>query len=820
MSDTIKLADLKSGQRGTVRKLQFTDEMRRRLQDIGMVEGTDVECVGKSPFGDPGAYLVRKSVMALRREDSEKILIEPKNTGTLTVALAGNPNVGKSTVFNQLTGMRQHTGNWPGKTVASARGYCSFQRLEFELVDIPGCYSLMAHSAEEEVARDFICFEQPDAVVVVCDATCLERNLNLVLQILETDVPAIVCVNLMDEADKKSIKIDIPKLEELLHVPVVAAAARSKKGLTRLLKEMASLAKANAAGSGEPGTSSTSHISDASGMSGASHMPGTSSMSRASGEQTAAQPPGRCPIHYPGYIEAAVDSLYPAVKKACQGTGFENIRWLCARLLDLDDSLRRSMKQYLGTAVMDRILQDEEVHEVLAKLSRARSRESISVTRMKDDMASAFIWEAQDICSQCVCYENSAYDSRDRHLDKLFTSKGTGFLIMFLVLMGIFWLTITGANYPSQLLSNAFGILEEHLWDFLTGAGLPKLLCEALVCGVYRVLAWVISVMLPPMAIFFPLFTLLEDFGYLPRVAFNLDRCFQKCRTCGKQCLTMCMGFGCNAVGAMGCRIIDSPRERLVAMITNNFVPCNGRLPILITMISIFFVSSSGLGASLASAALLALLILLGILMTFLVSRILTSTILKGLPSSFTLELPPYRRPQVGKVVLRSIFDRTLFVLGRAAAVAAPAGLLLWLLANIQVQGATLLAHFSGFLDPLGRAMGMDGVILLAFILGFPANEIVIPIIIMAYMAKGSLVDIQDLGVLKQLLLANGWTWITAVSTMLFALMHWPCSTTCLTIKKESSSVKWMLLSILVPTICGILICVLFSTAARFFTGL
>ena len=262
----------------------------------------------------------------------------------------------------------------------------------------------------------------------------------------------------------------------------------------------------------------------------------------------------------------------------------------------------------------------------------------------------------------------------------------------------------------------------------------PEWLHGVLVLGVYRVLAWVVSVMLPPMAIFFPLFTLLEDLGYLPRVAFNLDHQFKKCGSCGKQALTMCMGFGCNAAGVTGARIIDSPRERLIAILTNNFVPCNGRFPTIIAIISMFFIGAVTLPfQSALSALMLTGVIVLGVFMTFAVSRLLSGTLLKGVPSSFALELPPYRRPQIGKVIVRSIFDRTLFVLGRAIAVAAPAGLIIWVMANVSVGGASLLSHCAGFLDPFARLLGMDGIILMAFILGFPANEIVVPIMIMAY---------------------------------------------------------------------------------------
>lgn len=389
---------------------------------------------------------------------------------------------------------------------------------------------------------------------------------------------------------------------------------------------------------------------------------------------------------------------------------------------------------------------------------------------------------------------------------------------MLLMLCVIFWLTITGANYPSQLLSDGLFWVQDRLTDFFHYVNAPEWLHGALVLGVYRVLAWVVSVMLPPMAIFFPLFTLLEDLGYLPRVAFNLDKYFKKACTCGKQALTMAMGFGCNAAGVVGCRIIDSPRERLIATITNNFVPCNGRFPTLIAIITMFFIgTSAGMGTSFLSALLLTGVILLGIFMTLLVSRLLSKTILKGVPSSFALELPPYRRPQIGKVIVRSICDRTLFVLGRAVAVAAPAGLLIWIMANVMVGDMSLLSHCAAFLDPFASLLGMDGVILMAFILGFPANEIVFPIIIMAYMATGTITDMSDLTQLHSLLTANGWTWLTAVCTMLFSLMHWPCSTTCMTIKKETQSWKWTAVSFLMPTAIGMLVCFFITTLARSF---
>ena len=387
---------------------------------------------------------------------------------------------------------------------------------------------------------------------------------------------------------------------------------------------------------------------------------------------------------------------------------------------------------------------------------------------------------------------------------------------MLLLLFLVFWLTIVGANYPSEALHSFFASWEGKLMDGLCFLGIPKMGREMLVYGMYRVLTWVVSVMLPPMAIFFPLFTILEDSGYLPRVAFNLDKCFKKCNACGKQGITMCIGAGCNAAGVVGCRIIDSPRERLIAIITNSFMPCNGRFPTLIAVITMFFVGEAA-GASIGAAFILTGIILLGVGLTFLVSWFLSVTFLKGVPSSFALEMPPYRRPQIGRVIIRSVLDRAMFVLGRAALTAAPAGILLWILANGRVNDMTILSYLSGLLDIPAKAMGLDGVILLAFLLGLPANEIVVPIMIMAYLSQGSLAEISEMSILKQLLVQNGWTWTTAVSVMLFTLVHWPCATTCLTIRKETGSLKWTFLSFMIPTILGCAICVLFHGITMLF---
>ncbi len=421
---------------------------------------------------------------------------------------------------------------------------------------------------------------------------------------------------------------------------------------------------------------------------------------------------------------------------------------------------------------------------------------------------------AERYAAQVVRSEDVGRRRRQQRLDRLLTSKSTGIPIMLLLLGMVVWLTVAGANIPSSVLTASFARLGEVLEDLLAAA--PEWVSGLLLDGVYRVTAWVVAVMLPPMAIFFPLFTLLEDLGYLPRVAFVMDHAFQKCRACGKQCLTMCMSIGCNACGVTGCRIIDSPRERLIAILTASLVPCNGKFPTLIALITLFFVGGQGgLLASVEGAALLLGTLVLGVAGTLTCSRLLSATVLRGMPSSFALELPPFRKPRVGEIVVRSVLDRTLFVLGRAVAVAAPAGAAIWLMANVTVGGATLLAHCTGFFDPFARLFGLDGVILMAFLLGWPANEIVLPVMLMAYLSTGSLVEFDDLTALGQLLGQQGWTWLTAVCTMLFSLFHWPCSTTCLTIYKETGSVKWTALAIAMPTALGLGLCLCAATAAR-----
>lgn len=644
----------------------------------------------------------------------------------ITVALAGNPNVGKSTIFNGLTGMRQHTGNWPGVTVASARGTFHVDEQEFLLVDLPGTYSLAAHSQEEIVARDYICSGEADQILLVCDGTCLERGLHLLKQILSLDyiidsqTPVILCINLCDEAQKKGIEIDFELLQDVLQIPVLGACARSASSLA-----------------------------------------------------------------------------------------------------EIRQTLKDTIGQHFSYDCLD--------------------------------------FDPKQLAAETVRYTRLNYRKREEIIDRIVTGPITGSLIMFLMILGVFWLTMSGANVPSAVLWDGLFWLEARLAGWMTQAGAPTWLISMLVYGIYRVLAWVVSVMLPPMAIFFPLFTLLEDLGYLPRVAFNMDRAFHRCKACGKQCLTTAMGFGCNAAGVTGCRIIDSPRERLIAILTNSMVPCNGRMPTLFLMISLMFMARSAPGIttangwlSLFSALLMTLIILLCIGTTLASSWLLSHTLLRGIPSSFTLELPPYRRPQIGKVIIRSVFDRTLFVLGRAVMVAAPAGLIIWLLANILYVGPsngwialspgttfapqvmasalespaplsaasistapTLLSCITGFFDPLGHLMGLDGVILAAFILGFPANEIVVPIILMAYLQSGILTEMTDSSALFTLLRAHGWSVTTILCMIFFCLFHWPCSTTVLTIKKETGSLRWTFVSILLPTAIGMILCMFVAGFSR-----
>lgn len=596
-----------------------------------------------------------------------------------TIILAGNPNVGKSSIFNNLTNKHQHTGNWTGKTVEIAEGDFKCNNQNYHIYDLPGTYSLNFHSEEERVAADFIKTTYHDVTIVVCDATCLERNLYLVLQIMQLTPKVIVCINLIDEAQKKQIFINFSKLSKMLQVPVIPMSARKNYGF---------------------------------------------------------------------------------------------------------NELKEAINNYQ---------KPEKTFEKITDIAQ----------------------KAKEITESTVIYQNQNYDAKERKIDRILTHKFLGLLTMFALFLLIFWLTISAANYPSSLLFKMFNNLTPYLTKFLNILPLPDFLVDLMINGIYKVLSWVVSVMLPPMAIFFPLFTILEDLGYLPRIAFCLDKCFKKCRSCGKQALTMCMGFGCNAVGVTTTRIIDSKRERLIAILTNSFVPCNGRFPTLISLLSIFII---GLNASsLLSALGLTVIIVFAILITLLISYILSKTILKGEKSAFTIELPPYRSPNLKNILTHSFRDRIYKILKRAISCSIPAGIIIWLLLNISLDNIPVINYLVNLLNPLGNLIGLDGAIILAFILGLPANEIIMPIILMIYLASSNLIEVNELSALKDILINNGWTILTCINFIILSLFHYPCATTILTIKKETNSTKWTLISIIIPLIIGISLCLLIKLLFNIF---
>ena len=588
------------------------------------------------------------------------------------ILFAGNPNVGKSTIFNRLTGLKQHTGNWAGKTVEKSKGQYKYNNQIYEIYDLPGTYSLVTSSKEEEIARDCITNEDIDLTVIICNAVLLERSLNLVFQILDITPNVIVVVNLMDEARKKNISINLEVLSNELKVPVIGCSAINNDGINNLKEQIS--------------------------------------------------------IHQ-----------------------------------------KQPINQKSPTNPITII---EKCHHIANKV---------------------------------ISKKENKYTKRERKIDKILTNKLTGIPIMLLLLFFIFWLTIVGSNYPSELLSKALFALETPLYNLLSF--LPTFLNDLLVHGMYKTVAWVVSVMLPPMLIFFPLFTILEDIGLLPRIAFNLDPIFQKCNSCGKQALTMCMGIGCNAVGVTNCRIIDSKKERLLAIITNSFIPCNGRYPTMIAIITMFIVKEQKILSSLLCALILVILILISIIITFITNKLLSKLLSKE-ETSFVLELSDYRRIKLGNLIVRSILERTIFVLGRALIVAAPAGILIYLITNIKINNNSLLITLSNLLEPLGSLMGLDGIILLAFLLGFPANEIVMPIMLMTYLGTSTLTNYDSINSLKNILIDNGWNLTTSISFLIFTLFHFPCSTTLLTIKKETNSWFITLLSFIIPLVIGIILCI------------
>ncbi len=670
------------------------------------------------------------------------------------IVLAGNPNVGKSTIFNKLTGLNQHTGNWPGKTVDYACGSYEYNGEKYLIYDLPGTYSLNAHSSEEEISSEFICFGNYDVVVIVVDAINMERNLNLVLQILEVTNKAVLCINLMDQAKSRKIKIDLEEMAKILKIPVVGTSAGKQRKLTDLLKKIHDV----------------DNFVD------------------------------RFKIDYDSFIEENIKKIEKNLKIK---------RWMAIRILMGDEF-------FVENLINNYNLDEQLVYEQIKNVKISLLDQGINKNSLNDYIVKTINNKSKEIYDECITINRKL--NNEYKFDRIITNKWIGIPFMLGMLAIIFWITIVGSNYPSDYLYNILFKLGDYLKELLIRLNSPSWLVDMLINGVYQVLAWVVSVMLPPMMIFFPLFSLLEESGFLPRIAFNLDKYFRKCYTCGKQALTMAMGFGCNAVGVTGCRIIDSAREKLIAILTNTFVPCNGRFPTLIALISIFIVKDSfGVFNSFVNVLILIIVILIGIMVTFLISKVLSVTILKGIPSSFILELPPYRKPMFMKVIFRSIKDKAIFVLGRALVVSAPAGLIIYVLASINVGDISLLKYISLLLDNFASYFGMDGVILLAFILGFPANEIVFPIMLMIYLSTGQMVEVGDLNSLREVLISNGWTITTGICVMLFSLIHFPCSTTCLTIKKETNSWKWTLLGIIIPTVTGLIICFLVSNVLKVF---
>lgn len=736
------------------------------------------------PSSQPLAELVRLGIHA---DESDHV-----------VALAGNPNTGKSTVFNALTGLRQHTGNWPGKTVTRAEGGFSFNDKSFKIVDLPGTYSLLATSPDEEVARDFVLFGRPDVTIVVVDATRLERNLNLVLQVLQITDRVVVCLNLMDEARRHGHTVDHEELARQLGVPVVATSARYGKGMDDLLTAVHRVA---------------------------------------SGKQT-------CRPHrvadYGTKLQGAVGQMVQALKQ--EFPSLPNGQWVALRMLDADQHVVQAVRSGEIGRLLDDTKGNDEGQAAVHAVSPQRERIHELASRLRWDIGPEFhqaivesiYAEAARIADAVVTRpESTSAADFDRKLDGLLTSRRFGYPVMVLLLAGVLWLTVSGANVPSKMLA---WLLMDTLHPILkSGAvwlSLPWWLDGLLIDGVYLATAWVISVMLPPMAIFFPLFTLLEDFGYLPRAAFNLDSLFRRCGAHGKQCLTMCMGFGCNAAGVISTRIIDSPRERLIAIITNNFSLCNGRWPTQILIATIFLgaLVPAALGGLISTLAVVAVA-LLGVALMFAVSWGLSRTVLQGEPSAFSLELPPYRPPRILQTLYTSLIDRTMFVLWRAIVFAVPAGAVIWLMCNISVGSASLAEYAVGGLDSPARWFGLTGVILLAYLVAIPANEIVVPTIVMLIVLNPANADLLHYGegtgvmfepdeaVTLRILQADGWTVLTAVCLMLFSLVHNPCTTTIYTIWKETRSVKWTAVASLLPVVLGFILCFLVAQTWTILSG-
>lgn len=609
--------------------------------------------------------------------------------------MLGNPNVGKSTIFNSLTGLKQHTGNWSGKTVDVCFGKYSYNDIEYEVIDLPGTHSVSGCLAEECVTASEMHGNEytytNSTTAIIADATAMKRSIALALEYLrhpryKYNKSAILCINLCDVAQKRGIEINKTLLEKLLGIPVITISARSKKDITKFKQAV---------------------------------------------EQSAVK--------------------HPTANTAAQA--------------------QNHSQEYAGKSINE---------------------------------------SANEIYQKCISQSYDLFNSPGYKFDKIITSKIFGIPAMILCLASILWITIKGANYPSELLAELFAYFKPYLSQFLSNTGLPDFATGMLCDGVYGTITWIISVMLPPMAIFFPLFTILEDLGFLPRIAFNLDRCYARTNMSGKQCLTQCMGLGCNAVGVTGARIMPTENQRTISILTNSFMPCNGRFALLIT-ISTIFISGflPGTKSSFSAMLTVLLLIILSVLITWCVSYILSNTLYKDENAVFSLELPEYRRPEFIKTLTVSLVHRTLVIMGRAVLCSAPMGALIWILANIEVGDISMLTAISQSLNPIGSFFGVDGFILFALILALPANEITLPILIMGYLSNGYMSDISDITTLKAIFENNSWTLLTAINMMLLTLYHSPCITTLMTIYSETHSIKKVIFAIILPCSIGGILCLI-----------